>query len=166
VLSIICAVARNGVIGRGGRLPWHLPDDLAHFKRVTLGRPVIMGRRTWESLPRALPGRRNLVVTRAPGYAARGAEVFASLDAALATCGEASDPVVIGGAELYAEALPRARRIYLTRVNAEVEGDVYFPPFPEAEYAEIERIEHAADARHAFAFSIATLERRAQEVQP
>jgi dihydrofolate reductase len=160
VISIICAVARNGVIGRDGQLPWHLPDDLAHFKRTTLGRPVIMGRRTWESLPRALPGRRNLVVTRTPGYAARGAEVFASLDAALGACGEASDPVVIGGAELYAAALPRAQRIYLTRVHAEVEGDVYFPRFSEADFAEIERLDHPADARHAFAFSVVTLERR------
>jgi dihydrofolate reductase len=160
LLSLICAVARNGVIGREGRLPWHLPDDLAHFKRTTLGRPVIMGRRTWESLGRALPGRRNLVVTRTPGYAAPGAEVFASLDAALAACGEASDPVVIGGAELYAAALPRAQRIYLTRVHADVEGDVFFPPFAADDFAEVARVEHAADARHAHAFSIVTLERR------
>jgi len=160
VLSLIAAVARNGVIGAGGKLPWHLPDDLAHFKRITLGRPVIMGRKTWESLPRALPGRRNLVVTRTPGYRAAGAEVFASLDAALAACGLTADPVVIGGAALYAEALPRAQRVLLTRVHAEVPGDAFFPPFREEDFAEVERVEHAADARHAFAFSIVTLERR------
>jgi dihydrofolate reductase len=161
MLSLICAVARNGVIGRAGGLPWHLPDDLAHFKRVTLGHPILMGRRTWQSLPRALPGRRNLVVTRTPHYAAPGAEVFASLDAALAACGAESDPVVIGGAALYAAALPRARRIYLTRVHADVEGDVRFPPFREQDFEEVERIEHPADARHAHAFSICRLERRA-----
>jgi dihydrofolate reductase len=160
VLSLICAVARNGVIGRGGRLPWYLPDDLAHFKRTTLGHPVIMGRRTWESLARALPGRRNLVVTRTRGYRAEGAEVFDSLDAALAACGPGSDPLVIGGAELYAAALPRAQRIHLTRVHADVEGDTCFPPFAEGDFVELERIEHPADARHAFAFSIVTLERR------
>jgi len=161
MLSLICAVARNGVIGRAGGLPWHLPDDLAHFKRVTLGHPVIMGRRTWESLPRALPGRRNLVVTRTPGYAAPGAEVFASLEQALAACDADAQPVVIGGAALYAAALPLAQRIHLTRVHADVEGDVRFPAFPEQDFEEVERLEHAADARHAHAFSICTLERRA-----
>jgi dihydrofolate reductase len=160
VLSLIAAVARNGVIGRAGGLPWHLPDDLAHFKRTTLGRPVIMGRRTWESLPRALPGRRNLVVTRTPGYAAPGAEVCDSLERALAACGEGTDPVVIGGAALYAAALPRAQRIYLTRVHADVEGDVHFPPFRTQDFAEIGRVDHPADARHAHPFSILTLERR------
>jgi dihydrofolate reductase len=160
MLSLIAAVARNGVIGHGGRLPWHLPADLAHFKRTTLGRPVIMGRKTWESLRAALPGRRNLILTRTPGYRAPGAEVFASLDAALAACGPAADPVVIGGAALYAEALPRAQRIFLTRVHADVPGDAFFPAFREQDFAEVERIEHPADARHAFAFSIITLERR------
>jgi dihydrofolate reductase len=160
VLSLIVAVARNGVIGRGGKLPWHLPDELAHFKRTTLGHPVIMGRRTWESLPRALPGRRNLVVTRSRGYRAEGAEVFDSLDTALAACEPGSDPIVIGGAELYAAALPRAQRIYLTRVHADVEGDSHLAPFAERDFVEVARLEHPADERHAFAFSIATLERR------
>ena len=96
MLVLIAAVARNGVIGREGRLPWRLPDDLAHFKRTTLGHPVIMGRRTWESLAGPLPGRRNLVVTRTRGYRADGAEVFASLDDALAACTSGPDPFVIG----------------------------------------------------------------------
>jgi dihydrofolate reductase len=160
VLSIIAAVARNGVIGAKGRLPWHLPAELAHFKRTTMGHPVIMGRKTWESLPAALPGRRNLVLTRTPGYRASGAETFSSLDEALAACGPAADPVVIGGAALFAEALPRAQRIFLTRVHADVPGDTFFPAFRGQDFAEVERVEHPADARHAFAFSIVTLERR------
>jgi dihydrofolate reductase len=160
VLSLVCAVARNGIIGRGGALPWHLPDDLAHFKRITLGHPVIMGRRTWESLPRALPGRRNLVVTRTPGYRAAGAEVFESLEQALAACTASDDPVVIGGAALYAAVLPRVQRIYLTCVDADVEGDVHFPPWRREDFREVGRVEHPADARHAHAFSFVTLERR------
>jgi dihydrofolate reductase len=160
VLALIAAVARNGVIGRAGGLPWRLPDEMAHFKRTTLGHPVIMGRRTWESLAGPLPGRRNLVVTRTRGYCAEGAEVFGALDDALAACASGPDPFVIGGAELYAEALPRADRIHLTRVHAEVPGDVHFPAFDESEFRQLSRVDHPADERHAYAFSIVTLERR------
>ncbi len=157
---MICAVARNGVIGRRGELPWHLPADLAHFKRVTQGKPVVMGRRTHNSIGRALPGRRNLVVTSRERGVAGDCEVVSSLDDALARCADASEVVVIGGAALYAEALGRARRLYLTQVHADVEGDVYLPPLDLDAWTEVERIEHPADARHAHAFSIATLERR------
>ena len=160
MLSIIAAVARNGVIGRKGGLPWNLPADLAHFKRTTLGKPLIMGRRTHASIGRALSGRRNLVVTRHPRWVAHGCETYASLDEALAACGEAAEVMVIGGASLYAEALPRARRLYLTRVHASVEGDVFFPEIDLDEWVEIAHLEHPADARHAHAFSIVTLERR------
>jgi len=160
VLALIAAVARNGVIGRAGKLPWRLPDDLAHFKRTTLGHPLIMGRKTWESLRGPLPGRRNLVVTRAPGYRADGAEVFGSLDAALAACAPETDAFVIGGAEIYAQALPRADRLYLTRVHADVSGDALFPELGSDEFREISRVDHPADERHAHAFSIVVLERR------
>lgn len=127
-LTAIVAAAENGVIGREGRLPWHLPADLRHFKVRTMGRPVIMGRRTWESIGRPLPGRLNVVLSRQPGFAAEGAVVARSLDEALSLPGvrEAEEAMVIGGARLFEEALPRCDEIELTRVHAEVEGDTFF----------------------------------------
>jgi dihydrofolate reductase len=113
IVSLIAAVAANGVIGRDGDLPWRIPEDLRHFKAVTLGKPVIMGRKTWQSLGRPLPGRRNIVVTRDAGFAAEGAETVASLDAALALVADVAEAMVIGGGEIYAQALPRADRLYL-----------------------------------------------------
>ena len=165
MLSLICAVARNGVIGRAGELPWHLPADLAHFKRVTWGKPIAMGRRTHESIGRALPGRRNIVVTRRRSYRPEGCETAPGLDAARALCEGKDELIVIGGAMLYAEALPHASRIYLTRVRAEVEGDVRFPDFDPDEWVEVERADHPRDERHAHAFSIAMLERRHEPVR-
>jgi len=141
-VSLIAACDRHGLIGRAGDLPWRLPADLAHFKRLTLGKPVIMGRRTWASLGRPLPGRRNIVVTRQPGYAAPGAEVAASPAAALALAADAAEVMVIGGAQLYAACASRADRLYLTRVEGEFTGDTWFPfaalatpdyPAPEAD---------------------------------
>jgi dihydrofolate reductase len=160
VISLIVAVADNGVIGRGGSLPWHLPDDLAHFKRTTLGKPVIMGRRTFVSIGRALPGRQNVVVSRDPGFTARGCLVARDLDEALGLHSTAPEQLVIGGASLYEEALPRAQRIYLTRVHASPAGDVYFPKLDPGEWGESLVTEHPADARHAHAFSIHLLVRR------
>lgn len=127
-LSLIVAVARNGVIGRSGTLPWRLPADLQHFKAVTMGAPIVMGRKTWESIGRPLPGRRNIVVSRRAGFVATGADVVDSLDAALALCTGVAEVFVIGGAELYATALGRADRIHRTLVEAEVDGDTSFPP--------------------------------------
>ena len=160
MLSLICALATNRVIGREGGLPWRLPDDLAHFKRTTMGKPVIMGRKTHESLVRPLPGRRNIVVTRNPDLRPEGFEVCRNLDEALARCIEAAERVVIGGASLYAEALPRTQRMYLTYVHAEIDGDVQFPAYDPADWREVSREDHEADQRHAHAFSIVTLERR------
>ena len=157
-IAIIAALARNRVIGRGNRLPWHLPDDLRHFKRLTLGRPIIMGRRTWESLPGLLPDRTHLVVTRDPSYRAAGAVVVGSLDEALGAAG-GEEALVVGGAQLYALALPRASRLYLTLVDAEVEGDVFFPAMDPAAWREVAREPHAADERHAYPFAFVTLER-------
>jgi dihydrofolate reductase len=157
-IAVVAAVARNRVIGRGNRLPWHLPDDLRHFKRLTLGRPIVMGRRTWESLPGLLPDRTHIVVTRDPAYRAQGAQVFHSLDAALAAAG-GEEVFVVGGAELYALALPRAVRLCLTLVDAEVEGDVFFPKIDPAQWREVAREAHAADERHAYPFAFVTMER-------
>src|SRR5690606_4360756 len=128
--TLVVAVAKSGVIGRAGGLPWRLPEDLRHFKATTMGHHVIVGRKTWDSIGRALPGRTWIVVTRDPAYTAEGATVVHSLDEALdraRTAGE-DEAMIAGGGELYRLALPRADRIWLTRVDAEVEGDVTFPP--------------------------------------
>jgi len=160
VLSLIAAVAENGVIGNKGTLPWRLPDDLAHFRRTTLGKPVVMGRRTYESLGRPLPRRTNVVVTRNLKFQAPNVQVARSLDAALVLAAEAPEVLVIGGATLYAEALPAARRIYLTRVYGRPEGDVFFPELNRADWHESLLLEHPADMDHLYAFSIVQLDRK------
>ena len=153
-------MARNRVIGRDNRLPWRLPEDLAYFKRVTLGHPVIMGRRTWESIGRPLPGRLNIVVSRNPGYRAPGAVVVPSLDEAWRAAGDADEACVIGGTSLFEEALPVADRIHLTEVDAEVEGDTCFPDFDRSQWLEREVARHPRDERHEYPFRIVVLERR------
>lgn len=141
---LVAALARNEVIGAQGKLPWHLPEDLQHFKKLTLGRPVIMGRRTWESLGRPLPGRENIVVTRRAGYAAAGASVASSLQAAIALC--AGEPVafVIGGAELYAAALPLADGLVLTEIERDYEGDTRFPAWDRGAWRATQRETHTS----------------------
>lgn len=151
-IILIAAVAENGVIGRDNALPWRLKADLAHFKAATSGHPVLMGRKTWESLGRPLPGRRNLVVTRDSAYSASGAEVFASPEAALAAAGDAR-VFVIGGAEIYRQLLARADALMLTEVHARVDGDARFPDFDRSQFVETSRIPHAADADNEFAFA-------------
>lgn len=129
-LSLIYARARNGVIGKDGQMPWHLPEDLAHFRATTVGSPVIMGRKTWDSLPerfRPLPGRRNVVVTHNPTWQATGAEVAHSLPAAIALCADSAEVWVIGGATIYAQALPMAQRVVVTEIGADFDGDAYAP---------------------------------------
>jgi len=160
MLSLIVAVAENGVIGVRGALPWRLPDELAHFKRTTLGKPVLMGRHTYVSIGRPLPGRANIVLSRDPGFSTHGAMVARDLDEALGMHAAAPEQIVIGGAALYAEALPRAERIYLTRVHARPAGDVFFPELASGEWGESLVAEHPADARHAHAFSVYLLVRR------
>ncbi len=141
-IYLIAAVAANGVIGANGRLPWNLPEDLKHFKKLTLGHPVIMGRKTWESLGGALPGRENIVVTRTPGFAAPGAAVERSLEAALALC--AGEPVafVIGGEGLFRESLPIAAGLVLTEIHRDYEGDTRFPPYDRSKWRETQREAH------------------------
>ena len=139
-LALVVAVARKGVIGSGGTLPWRIPEDLRHFKRVTLGHAVIMGRKTWESIGKPLVDRRNIVVTRNVDLRIPGVEVVPSLEAALALAHEHDEePRVIGGAELYRLALPLATHIYLTELDREVEGDAFFPDLDRSEWREIER---------------------------
>ena len=154
-ISLIAALDRKNAIGRGNALPWHLPDDLKRFKALTLGKPVLMGRKTAESLGRALPGRRNLVLTRSGNAPFAGMDVIASMDAALAIVRSdgAEELCVIGGGEVFALALPRATRMYLTKIDTVVENaDAFFPAFDPAQWAVTQRESHAADARHAFAF--------------
>lgn len=145
MIVLIAAVAKNGVIGKDNALPWHLPEDLKHFRQLTTGHVVIMGRRTWESLPerlRPLPGRLNVVVTRNAGYQAPGASVVHSLDAAtkVGPTDTAAPRFVIGGAELYAEALPLAQRLELTEIDIEAAGDAYFPAFDRRLWREVKRV--------------------------
>jgi dihydrofolate reductase len=150
-IILIAAVARNGVIGRDNGLPWRLKADLRHFRATTLGHPVLMGRKTWESLGRPLPGRRNLVLSRDADYRAAGAELFATPDAALrAAAGE--KVFVIGGAELYRQLLDRADALMLTEVHAEPEGDAHFPAIAPGRFVEARRETHCADADNEFPF--------------
>jgi dihydrofolate reductase len=159
LLSIIAAMAENRVIGRDNALPWRLPADLAHFKRQTLDKPIVMGRRTWESLPGLLPRRRHVVITRDPTYQASGALVVHSIDEALAAASESPEVMVIGGADLYRQTLPLATRLYLTRVRAEVDGDAFFPEIDPTEWREVERVEHPADDANPFDLTFLTLQR-------
>jgi dihydrofolate reductase len=159
MIAIIVAAAENGAIGSDNRLPWHLPDDLKRFKALSLGKPVVMGRRTFDSIGRPLPGRTNIVVSRQAGLAIEGVVVAPSLDAALATAGSVPEIVVIGGAEIFRQALPRTDTIHLTRVHARVAGDVFFPELDPAQWREAAVEHHAADERHQYAFSFVTLQR-------
>ena len=159
-IALIAARARNGVIGRNNQLPWRLPADLQHFKRLTMGKPIVMGRKTWESLGRPLPGRRNIVVTRDPGFSCEGCVVVHGIDEALAAAQGSHEFMFIGGAELYTQVLPRADRLYLTEVGADVEGDVTFPGFDAADWAEVERQTCTADDRNEYDYDFVVLDRR------
>jgi len=152
-------MARNRVIGRDNQLPWHLPADLRHFKELTLGKPILMGRKTWESLPGVLPGRRHIVVTRRQDYVADGAETAADLDAAIALAGEVEEIMIVGGATLYAEALPIADRLYMTLVDADIEGDTRFPEFDMDTWRVIDESPAPADEKNRYNLRFLTLER-------
>jgi dihydrofolate reductase len=164
-ITLVVAAAENGVIGRDGTLPWHLPADLRHFKSVTMGKPVVMGRKTWESIGRPLPGRTNIVVSGQPDYRAEGATVVHSFEEAVAEAAdaagtaEAEEMMVIGGAALYAAALPRADRILLTRVHAILDGDVHLPAMADEEWQVVAAERHEPDERHAFGYSFLELRR-------
>ncbi len=158
-LSLVVALDRERVIGRDGSLPWHLPNDLRRFRAITMGKPIVMGRRTHASIGRPLPGRRNIVLTTREDYAAPGCERFASLEEALATVEARVEAMIIGGAALYRATLPHATRLYLTEVEASVGGDVYFPAFDAAAWREVSAEAHPADASHAYPYRFRVLER-------
>lgn len=164
-LALIVAVAENGVIGRNNALPWHLPGDLQYFRRITMGKPIIMGRRTFDSIGKPLPGRANIVITRSDSFAAEGIQVVHSLDEACALAEDialidgAEEVVVMGGAAIYREALPRATRIYLTRVHAEVPGDVYLPDLDLSDWREVSRERVEAEAPNPYDYSFLVYER-------
>jgi dihydrofolate reductase len=160
LISLIVAMAQNGVIGRANTLPWRLPRDLQRFKAFTLGKAVLMGRRTFESIGRPLPQRANLVLTRDHAWRAAGVDTVHSLEEALARSGDHAELVAIGGAEVYRLVLPLARRIYLTHVHADVPGDTFFPDFDSTQWADVECSLHPADESHAYPFTFVTLERR------
>ena len=159
MISLITAVSANGVIGRGGELPWHLSDDLKRFKQLTLGKPIVMGRKTFESIGRALPGRQNIVLTRQSEFAADECDVVSSIDAAIAASGDAGEIVVIGGSEIYKLFLPLAERIYMTRVHIDVDGEVRFPELDDELWQESERENHDADDLNEYEFTTSVLER-------
>jgi dihydrofolate reductase len=158
MISIIVALAKNRVIGIENRLPWHLPGDMQWFRRNTLGKAVVMGRKTWDSIGKPLPDRRNIVVTRDAAFSAPGCTVVHSLDAALAAAGE-GEVMVMGGEAIYRQVLPRADRLYLTLVDAEVHGDAWFPEFDWREWRESARTSMPADERNPFPYSFLILDR-------
>lgn len=159
-IALIAAVAANGVIGAGNALPWHLPADLRRFKALTWGHPIVMGRRTFESIGRPLPGRNNIVVSGNPDFSAAGAVVAPTLEAAIAAAAARDELVfVIGGAQIYAQCLARATRIYLTRLDLEVAGDAHFPDLDSHCWVECAREEHPAQAGYP-AYAFVTLQRR------
>lgn len=151
-LSVIAAIAHNRVIGRENALPWHLPEDLKHFKALTMGHPIVMGRKTYESLGRLLPGRTTVIVSRNRNYAVPGALIVESLQQALAVCRHEQEIFIIGGAELYKEALPMADRLYLTEIDADFEGDAYFPDFAPGRWREVSRQPHVGASGLPFSY--------------
>lgn len=159
MLSLIVAVAENGVIGRDGTLPWHISADLKRFKQLTMGHTIIMGRRTWDSLGRALPGRRSIVVSRNPQFQATGADVVPSLDEALTLAAGDTEAFVIGGASLYEEALPKADKLYITRVEFAVDGDTYFRTFDVSQWRLVEPGQAEVDAASGLGYRFERYER-------
>jgi dihydrofolate reductase len=157
LIAIIAAMDRNRLIGDGDRLPWRLPADMRRFRALTMGKPIIMGRRTHESIGKVLPGRRNIVLSRNPDFQAPGCVVVADLDEALGVCDDADEPMVIGGAQLYAEALPRAHRLHLTLLHGSFSGDAWFPEYDHRRWREHCREDHEADADSPCAFSFVDL---------
>jgi dihydrofolate reductase len=158
-INIVVAMSRNGVIGHNGGLPWRLPADLKQFKSVTMGHPIVMGRKTFESIGRPLPGRQNIIVSRRPDYRTPGCHMVGSLEAALDAAGDVDEVMVVGGAALYGAALPRTRRIYLTEVQVDLEGDTVFPALDRTEWKETGRDRHGADDNNEYDFSFVILDR-------
>jgi dihydrofolate reductase len=165
-ISLIVAMSQNRVIGRQNQMPWHLPAELKYFKQVTMGKPVVMGRNTFESIGKPLPGRANIIVTRNAEYDADGVSVVNSVQDALDLADQLNEHdanaevMVIGGAQIFVETLPVADRLYLTEVHAIVDGDVFFPQFPREQWRLVSREDYAADAKNPYSYSVLVLDRR------
>jgi len=160
LVTIVAAMAHDRVIGRDNDLPWHLPADLAHFKQLTLDKPIVMGRRTWQSLPGLLPRRRHIVISRDPSFHSDQCEVVDSPRAALAAAAGEAQVMIVGGASVYNGMLPLAGRMELTLIDADIDGDTQFPDWPSGDWAELARVHRAADARNPYAMDFVRLERR------
>jgi len=159
MISLIVATSTKNVIGVQGDLPWRLSSDLKRFKALTMGKPIVMGRLTYESIGRPLPGRRNIVITRQRGFEAEGCDVVSSIDEAIRVAGTAAEIMIIGGGDIYRQFLPRAERIYLTRVQADIDGDVFFPELAAGEWHETSSEHHPADESNEFGVAFTTLDR-------
>jgi len=160
IISLITAMDRNRLIGNNNQLPWHLPVDFAHFKSVTMGKPVIMGRKTYESIGRPLPGRTNIVLSRDPDISFEGVACVSSFEQALLLVADAEEVMVIGGSTIYEMLLPRANRLYLTYVDAEFEGDAWFPEFDKNQWFELESVLRKADEKNLYDCRFVTLEKK------
>ncbi len=160
LISIIVAMANNRVIGKNNDMPWHLPADLQHFKSVTLGKPIIMGRKTYESIGRPLPGRQNIIVSRNPEYRVEGCKVVRSLQEATALVQNEEEIMIIGGGKLYAQALESADRLYLTFIDLEVDGDTHFPEYEHLNIKEVKREKHHKDEKNPYDYQFVDFEIR------
>lgn len=158
-ISLIVAMTKNRVIGANNQLPWHLPADLRHFKSLTLGKPIVMGRKTYESIGKPLPGRTNIILTQQPNYHAEGCLVVHSIDAVLSAANDAAELMIIGGSSIYAEFLPLAQKIHLTEIAAAIVGDAYFPELTNIEWQKIAQEDYQADEKNVYNYSFVTLER-------
>lgn len=163
-ISLIAAMAHHRVIGKDNQLPWHLPADLKHFKAITTGKPIIMGRKTFEAIGRPLPHRTNIVLTTHSQWSAPGVTVVNSWDEALLACGDAVEAMVIGGAQLYEQALPKASRLYITFIDAEIDGDAFFPQWELREWVEVERTVHPADQNNQYTMEFVSFMRYHQQI--
>lgn len=163
VLSMIVAHAHNRVIGKDNDMPWHLPADLAYFKKTTLGKPIIMGRKTFESIGRALPGRKNIVISRDHTYQAEGVEIVHSVEQALALVEDVEEVMVIGGGAIYQHCLPAAQRLYITHIDADIAGDTKFPAYDlEHDWQQVSQIPYPADDKNAYSLTFTVYERAAK----
>jgi dihydrofolate reductase len=160
MISIVVAVSTNNFIGVDGELPWRISDDLKRFKALTMGKPIVMGRLTWESIGRPLPGRQNIVITRQAGFLADGCDVVASPAAALGAAGDATEIMIIGGSQIYDLFFPKAGRLHVTRVQTEIDGDAFFPAINEADWELVDSESHEASDANEYAFDFRTYERK------
>lgn len=159
-LSIIAAMDENRLIGKDNALPWHLPADLAFFKQTTMGKPILMGRKTFESIGRPLPGRRNIIISRDPHYQVEGCDICDSIDSAMAIVMDQDEAMLIGGSSLYAQTIERAERLYITEIHAQFEGDAWFPVIDPAQWLESWREDHQNDAKNPYYYSFVKYSRR------